>query len=68
MLLLLTQDKHLGEVDMTGVETPVEEEDTSEEEKARQERIKTKPPIDECLSLYDFEVRVYPPLASRSEK
>lgn len=42
---------------MTGVKTEVEEEDTSEEEKARQERIKNKPPITECLSLYDFEVR-----------
>ena len=50
------QDKHLGAVDMTGVKTEVEEEDTSEEEQARQERIKNKPPIDECLSLYDFEV------------
>lgn len=42
---------------MTGVQTEVEEEDTSEEEQARQERIKNKPPISECLSLYDFEVR-----------
>jgi hypothetical protein len=51
------QDKHLGAVDMTGVKTEVEEEDTSEEEQARQERIKNKPPLSECLSLYDFEVR-----------
>lgn len=29
----------------------------SEEEKARLVRVANKPPLDECLSLYDLEVR-----------
>ncbi|KAK4057702.1 hypothetical protein OIO90_001350 [Microbotryomycetes sp. JL221] len=49
----LPKDKHLGPVDMTGMEAEVVEE--SQEEKERQERIKNKPPIDQCLSLYDIE-------------
>ncbi|KAK4055176.1 hypothetical protein OIV83_000456 [Microbotryomycetes sp. JL201] len=49
----LPKDKHLGPVDMTGMKAEVVEE--SQEEKERQERIKNKPPIDQCLSLYDIE-------------
>ncbi|KAM0793507.1 hypothetical protein ACM66B_000946 [Microbotryomycetes sp. NB124-2] len=49
----LPKDKHLGPVDMTGMQAEVVEE--SQEEKERQERIKNKPPIDQCLSLYDIE-------------
>lgn len=51
----LPKDKHLGKVDMTGV-VAVEKEET-EEDKARAIRIANKPPLDQCLSLYDFEVR-----------
>lgn len=50
----LPKDKHLGPVDMNGVEVVVKEE--TEEEKQRKIRVANKPPIDECLSLYDFEV------------
>ncbi|ORY90111.1 FMN-dependent dehydrogenase-domain-containing protein [Leucosporidium creatinivorum] len=49
----LPKEKHLGSVDMTGVEVVVKEE--TEEEKQRKIRVANKPPIDECLSLYDFE-------------
>jgi L-lactate dehydrogenase (cytochrome) len=41
---------------MTGVEVVVKEE--TEEEKQRKIRVANKPPLDECLSLYDFEVRL----------
>lgn len=50
----LPKEKHLGAVDMTGVEVEVKEE--TEEEKQRKIRVANKPNIDECLSLYDFEV------------
>ncbi len=30
----------------------------TEEEKARQERIASRPPLDEILNLHDFEVRL----------
>lgn len=50
----LPKEKHLGPVDMTGVEVVVKEE--TEEEKQRKIRVANKPPLDECLSLYDFEV------------
>ncbi|SCV68483.1 BQ2448_604 [Microbotryum intermedium] len=49
----LPKDKHLGKVDMTGVEVEVKEE--TEEEKARKIRVANKPNISEILSLYDFE-------------
>lgn len=51
----LPKDKHLGDVDLTGLEIVAKEE--TQEEKDRKEREANKPPIDECLSLYDFEVR-----------
>lgn len=50
----LPKDKHLGDVDMTGVVAVVKE--VTQEEKERQVRIANRPPLDECLSLYDFEV------------
>lgn len=37
----------------------------SAEEKARLVRVANRPPIDECLSLYDFEVSSSP--SSRNE-
>lgn len=46
---------HLGEVDMRGVVAEVKE--ITQEEKDRLVRVANKPHIDECLSLYDFEVR-----------
>ena len=49
----MPKEKHLGPVDMTGVEIEIKEE--TEEEKQRKIRVANKPPIDECLSLYDFE-------------
>ncbi|GAA6060227.1 hypothetical protein JCM10212_002306 [Sporobolomyces blumeae] len=49
----LPKDKHLGPVDMTGMKIVVKEE--TEEEKERKKRVANKPPISECLSLYDFE-------------
>ncbi|KDE09784.1 L-lactate dehydrogenase (cytochrome) [Microbotryum lychnidis-dioicae p1A1 Lamole] len=49
----LPKEKHLGKVDMTGVEIEVKEE--TEEEKARKIRVANKPDISEILSLYDFE-------------
>lgn len=52
----LAKGKHLGKVDMTGVAIEVKE--ISPEEEARLVRVANKPPIDECLSLYDFEVRL----------
>lgn len=49
----LPKDKHLGKVDMSNVVAEVKE--VSEEEQERQLRIRDKPSLDECLSLYDFE-------------
>ncbi|KPV78436.1 uncharacterized protein RHOBADRAFT_10897 [Rhodotorula graminis WP1] len=49
----LPKDKHLGDVDLTGLEIVAKEE--TQEEKDRKQREANKPPIDECLSLYDFE-------------
>lgn len=51
----LPKEKHLGPVDLTGIEIKPKEE--TSEEKARKQRAEEKPPLDECLSLYDFEVR-----------
>lgn len=51
----LPKDKHLGPVDLSGLEIKPKEE--TQEEKDRKKRVAEKPPIDECLSLYDFEVR-----------
>lgn len=50
----LPKDKHLGDVDMTGVVAEVVV--VSAEEEQRLIRVANRPPIDECLSLYDFEV------------
>lgn len=50
----LPKEKHLGVVDMTGVEVVIKEE--TEEEKQRKIRVENKPDISLCLSLYDFEV------------
>ncbi|GAA6032754.1 hypothetical protein JCM8097_000775 [Rhodosporidiobolus ruineniae] len=49
----LPKEKHLGDVDLSGLEIVAKEE--TQEEKERKERVANKPPIDECLSLYDFE-------------
>ena len=49
----LDKSKHLGEVDMSTVKKEQEEEDPDEE--ARQERIKTKPILEQCYNLMDFE-------------
>ncbi|KAK4704179.1 L-lactate dehydrogenase (cytochrome), partial [Phenoliferia sp. Uapishka_3] len=49
----LPKDKHLGPVDMSKVEVVIKE--VTAEEKERQVRIAEMPPLDECLSLYDFE-------------
>ncbi|BGP52935.1 hypothetical protein JCM8202_004016 [Rhodotorula sphaerocarpa] len=49
----LPKEKHLGPVDLTGMEIKPKEE--TSEEKARKQRAEEKPPLDECLSLYDFE-------------
>ena len=49
----LAKDKHLGDVDMDTVEK--EEKEMTEAEKARQERIKHMPPLDQCYNLMDFE-------------
>jgi hypothetical protein len=54
----LPKDRHLGPVDLSGLEIVAKED--SQEEKDRKVREKNKPPIDECLSLYDFEVRSSP--------
>lgn len=50
----LPKEKHLGPVDLSGLEIVAKEE--TSEEKARKQRVQEKPPLDECLSLYDFEV------------
>lgn len=52
----LPKEKHLGPVDMSDVVAVVKE--VSEEEKARLVRVANKPPLEECLSLYDLEVRL----------
>ncbi|KAG2412058.1 cytochrome b2 [Aspergillus terreus] len=49
----LDSSKHLGEVDMSTVEQEEKVEDP--EETARQERIKTMPPLAACYNLLDFE-------------
>lgn len=51
----LPKDKHLGPVDLSGLEIVAKQE--TQEEKDRKKRAEEKPPMDECLSLYDFEVR-----------
>lgn len=32
----------------------------TDEEKARQQRMAARPPLDEILNLHDFEVRIWP--------
>lgn len=49
----LPADKHLGPVDMSNVVEEIKV--ISAEEEARLVRVANRPPIDECLSLYDFE-------------
>ncbi|GAA6012611.1 hypothetical protein JCM11491_005453 [Sporobolomyces phaffii] len=49
----LPKEKHLGPVDLSGIEIVAKEE--TQEEKDRKERAANKPSMDECLSLYDFE-------------
>jgi L-lactate dehydrogenase (cytochrome) len=49
----LPQDKHLGRVDPGTVQKV--EVRINDEEKARQERISRRPPLDEILNLHDFE-------------
>lgn len=56
----LPKEKHLGDVDLTGMEIVAKEE--TQEEKERKQREANKPAMDECLSLYDFEVRAVPTL------
>ena len=48
--------RRLGAVDLTTVEKV--EIKITDEEKARQERVALRPPLDEILSLHDFEVRL----------
>ncbi|KAF2665785.1 L-lactate dehydrogenase [Microthyrium microscopicum] len=49
----LPKDKHLGDVDMSGVEKV--EEEIDDEERARLERVERMPGLDECFNLLDFE-------------
>jgi len=49
----LDKSKHLGDVDMKTVEKEGKEDDP--EEKARQERIKNMPILEQCYNLMDFE-------------
>ncbi|KAJ6538470.1 FMN-dependent dehydrogenase-domain-containing protein [Mycena vulgaris] len=49
----LPPEKHLGPVEPDTVEKVVIE--ITDEEKARQERISNRPPLDEILNLHDFE-------------
>ncbi|KAJ7793586.1 FMN-dependent dehydrogenase-domain-containing protein [Mycena olivaceomarginata] len=49
----LPPEKHLGPVEPDTVEKVVVE--ITDEEKARQERISNRPPLDEILNLHDFE-------------
>ena len=51
----LPKEKHLGPVDMSSVVAVVQA--VTPEEQERQKRIAERPSLDECLSLYDFEVR-----------
>lgn len=47
----------MGPVEPDTVEKVVVE--ITDEEKARQERISNRPPLDEILNLHDFEVRFH---------
>ncbi|GAA5980279.1 hypothetical protein JCM11641_005527 [Rhodosporidiobolus odoratus] len=49
----LPKEKHLGAVDLSGLKIKPKED--TQEEKERKQRMVNKPPLDECLSLYDFE-------------
>lgn len=49
----LPKDKHLGEVDMSTVEKVVKERTQEEEDLER--RREQKPPLHQCMNLYDFE-------------
>ncbi|GAA5850055.1 hypothetical protein JCM8547_000998 [Rhodosporidiobolus lusitaniae] len=49
----LPKERHLGPVDLSGLQIVAKEE--TQEEKDRKEREKNKPSIYECLSLYDLE-------------
>ncbi|KAJ7437799.1 FMN-dependent dehydrogenase-domain-containing protein [Mycena galericulata] len=49
----LPPEKHLGPVEPDTVEKVVVE--ITDEEKARQERVSNRPPLDEILNLHDFE-------------
>ena len=49
----LPKDKHLGPVDMSTVE--VAEKKLTDEDRALQHRRDNKPPLSQCLNLYDFE-------------
>ncbi|KAG8774371.1 hypothetical protein FRC15_001338 [Serendipita sp. 397] len=49
----LPKEKHLGKVDPGSVTKVVKE--VTEEELARQERVKNRPSLDEILNLHDFE-------------
>ncbi|KAF8320336.1 hypothetical protein DL93DRAFT_1831592 [Clavulina sp. PMI_390] len=49
----LPKEKHLGAVDLGTVKKVVKE--VTQEEKERLARFESRPPLDECLSLHDFE-------------
>lgn len=49
----LDKSKHLGDVDMSTVEK--EEKEVTPEEKERLKLIETKPLLDQCYNLMDFE-------------
>lgn len=53
----LPKEKHLGDVDMAGVVVVAKVE--TAEDKRRNLAILNRPPLDECLSLYDLEVCLY---------
>lgn len=49
----LDKSKHLGDVDMSTIEK--EEKEVTPEEKERLKLIETKPLLDQCYNLMDFE-------------
>lgn len=56
----LPKDKHLGQVDMDTVEKVIKER--TEEEKELDRRRENKPPLHQCMNLYDFEsVSIFDP-------
>ncbi|CUS11748.1 unnamed protein product [Tuber aestivum] len=48
----LDRSKHLGEVDMS---TVTAEKPFDPDEESRQQRIASRPPLDQCFNLHDFE-------------